>query len=370
MAMSVNRRTLLALAAAVLASPSLGAGDSAIVVTDMAGRTVNLPRRPLRIVLLEARDILTMAMLHPEPASLVVGWAAVERIDSDSLQTAYSTGHEIALVGRQSPETVSLEGLISLQPDLVVANDYMAPVNGTLSQRLEEVGIPVVYSSSFSNDATRPVASPLRELPLLMRMWGAILGRRKYAEAFIAFHEKSLGRLREKLEGVVPRKTYFEIGSLYDDCCWVVGKDIWGALLEASGGRGLDAASTPWATKIQLEQLLTENADVYIATGGGYANTTRPAIGPGLSVDQARAGLHRLTERTGFQMLNAVRNRQVHGIWTGLITSQPLNVLFLEVAAKWLHPDRCRDIDPADTLTRINEKFLARPIDGPCWVSL
>lgn len=370
--MRMNRRRFLTLAAATLSGPALGAGPQVITVTDMAGRTVELAAPPQRIVLLEARDILTMSMLHPDPARLVVGWAAVERMDSDDLHSAYSTGFDIALVGRQTPETVSLEGLISLQPDLVVATAYMAPGNGAdaLSERLAELGIPVLFSSSFSNDAAGEAPSPLAELPRLMHMWGAILDRRREAAAFRTFHEQKIERLKRRLAGVAPRKTYFEIGSLYDDCCWAVGRDIWGTLLEAAGGRGLDAASSPWAAKIQLEQLLAEGADVYIATGGGYANATRPAIGPGLPEAEARAGLERLTGRPGFHLLKAVEHKQVHGIWTGLITAQPLNLLFLEVAAKWLHPDRCHDIDPHETLAELNRRFLARPIAGPCWVSL
>jgi iron complex transport system substrate-binding protein len=48
----------------------------------------------------------------------------------------------------------------------------------------------------------------------------------------------------------------------------------------------------------------------------------------------------------------------------------PLNPLFVEIAAKWLHPDRCADLDPARTLEDINRRFLAQPVAGPLWVSL
>ena len=60
----------------------------------------------------------------------------------------------------------------------------------------------------------------------------------------------------------------------------------------------------------------------------------------------------------------------MHGIWTGLITVAPFNPLFVEAAAKWLHPDRFADFDPAETLATINRRFLHEPIDGPLWVSL
>jgi ABC-type Fe3+-hydroxamate transport system substrate-binding protein len=66
-----------------------------------------------------------MSLLHADPASLVVGWAAVDRIDSEWLQERLTNGHPVSTVGKQSPDTVSLEGLIGLAPDLVVTTAFM-----------------------------------------------------------------------------------------------------------------------------------------------------------------------------------------------------------------------------------------------------
>lgn len=74
--MTTRRQFCAALAAVGFAARAGRAGASEeIVVTDMAGRLVRLPARPKRIVLLEAHDLLTMSLLHPDPASLTVGWA-------------------------------------------------------------------------------------------------------------------------------------------------------------------------------------------------------------------------------------------------------------------------------------------------------
>ncbi|MCH6088501.1 hypothetical protein MMA27_24565, partial [Salmonella enterica] len=86
---------------------------------------LRLPAAPRRIVLLEARDILTMALLHPDPASLVVGWAAADRIDSEALQARFERKRPIAVIGKQAPTTISLEGIVNLAPDLVVTSSFM-----------------------------------------------------------------------------------------------------------------------------------------------------------------------------------------------------------------------------------------------------
>jgi iron complex transport system substrate-binding protein len=40
------------------------------------------------------------------------------------------------------------------------------------------------------------------------------------------------------------------------------------------------------------------------------------------------------------------------------------------VLAKWIHPERFADLDPAATLTTINQRFLAVPYEGRYWADL
>lgn len=343
------------------------------IITDMAGRVVRLASTPKRIVLLEAHDIVTMGLLQPDPASLVVGWAGVDRIDSDLLQERFTRHHRIDVVGKQTAGTISIEGLFSLSPDLVVANFYMAPrgSDDILVKRLENAGIPVVFSDLSSNADHSPSKGVVADLRTYMRMWGEILNAQQKAAAFTDFFNERLTKITDRLVGAVPVTTYLEVQSTIDDCCWAAGKSVWGELLALAGGKTLPGVTAPWYQKLQLEYLLTTPFDVYIASGGGWNSERRPAIGPGLDSAKGREGLQRLTQqRTGFDQLSCVRNGRVYGIWTGLITVPPLNILFIEVVAKWLHPDRFADIDPNATLAEINEFLQSESIDGPLWVSL
>ncbi|GAA5235987.1 ABC transporter substrate-binding protein [Verticiella sediminum] len=337
----------------------------------MAGRSVTLPRLPGRIVLLEARDILCMAMLHPDPASLVVGWAAVDRIDSPQVQASFERGGPMPVVGQQTPETLSVEGILALSPDLVVASSYMVPQGSdALLARLSALGIPVVFSEVASNAVPSAPVGPVENLHRQVRMWGDVLGAREQATAFSAFADAHLAEVAKRLKGAAPVTTYLEVQSTLDDCCWVAGTQVWGELLTLAGGTTLPAVTAPWFQKLQLEYLVRTPHDVYIASGGGWSAGRRPAIGPGIPAAEGRDGLERLVARTGFASLPSVRRHRVHGIWTGLITSPPFNVLFVEIAAKWLHPERLRDLDPAATLAELNRRFLAVPIEGPLWVSI
>ncbi|OKH86325.1 ABC transporter substrate-binding protein [Thalassospira sp. TSL5-1] len=379
--MLLNRRKFSLLLGTAMAVPAMAIAKTDVApathITDMAGRSVMLPKKVKRIVLLDARDILAIAMLHPAPSELVAGWADTARLDSEALRKTYEQrpdGTVIEVVGGSSPDTLSHEKIIALQPDLVVATAYSVPDLGTgeLAQRLSRANIPIVFSNVSSNTITHTDtgSNPFDETAALMRMWGKILGSSSRAEEFIAFVDKHRRIIASRLGNVAPTKTYLEIQSTYEDCCWAAGQQIWGNLLEQASGRNLSAIKAPWYAHVSTEQLMIEAPDVYIATGGAYAADMRPAVGPGLDPVSARAGLKRLTERTGFATLPAVQNDRVHCIWTGLLTIAPLQILFLEVAAKWLHPDIFTDLDPGDTLEEINHRFLGKPLAPPCWISL
>ncbi len=373
--MMLDRRSFcgaLLLGGLVSFRPAAAAGP--VTVTDMTGRSVLLPATPKRIVLLEARDIISMAMLVDDPAARVVGWAAVDRIDAPLLQAQLTGDHQIAEVGKQGPDTISLEGIVSLEPDLVISNFYMTPLgeDDLLVQRLTELGIPVVFSDLATNaepdGAPRP--GPVETLGRHMRMWGEVLNEGAGAEDYLSFVDSHLGRIRACLKDAAPVTTYLEIMSTVDDCCWAAGTTVWGELLALAGGQTLPGVTEAWYQKLQLEHLLSTPFEVYIASGGGWSAGGRPAIGPGIDPEEGREGLQRLIGRTGFSELDAVRDNRVYGIWTGLIAAPPFNILFIECAAKWQHPELCAAIDPAQTLAEINDRFMSTPIEGPLWVAL
>lgn len=149
----VTRRQMIGGGAAFLAAPrhALAGG---IETADVLGTPVSLPRRPQRIVLLDATDILSMAALLPDPAERVVGWASAGRLDLGAMTERLAPS--LPEVGKLSPDTVSVESVLALEPDLVVASAYMLPPQGSpLSEILRASGIPIAWTSGH-NGALSP----------------------------------------------------------------------------------------------------------------------------------------------------------------------------------------------------------------------
>jgi iron complex transport system substrate-binding protein len=376
-AMQLDRRSFLMLAGVAAATPFGAKADGRRPIVDLAGRTIALEGPVSRIILLDARDVMSMAILHPDPSRLIAGWAGAEQFDSDLVRKQYDRrpdGSSIPVVGGLTADSISVESIVALEPDLVVATAAMEPElgKGLLSRRLADAGIPLLFSSTASNSspAAGNPGDPIKEMAQALRLWGSILDRGEKAESFMAFVRERLAGVAKRLAGTTATKTYLELQSTYDDCCWAAGRHIWGDLLTLAGGRNLSGIDAAWYAKISSEQLMAEAPEVYIASGGAFAAGMRPAIGPGLDPDQARAGLRQLVRRTGFNTLPAVKEGRVHGVWTGLLTVAPLNVLFVEIVAKWLHPQAFADLDPEKTREEINRRFLAKPLPGPCWLDL
>src|SRR5690606_23061966 len=120
------------------------------------------------------------------------------------LQTRLLNGHSISVVGKLGPETLSLEGLLGLSPDLIVTTAFMTPDGGgnPLLQRLGDLGIPVVFSDASTNaDDDNPAAGPVEAMKTSLRMWGHLLGASEKAEAFIAFFEAALADVSRHVSG-------------------------------------------------------------------------------------------------------------------------------------------------------------------------
>ncbi|QEA13057.1 ABC transporter substrate-binding protein [Comamonas flocculans] len=363
---------LFLLAAAAQAQPG------AITVTDLAGRSVQLPAKVQRILLGEGRLLPALAVLDKDDPTrrLVAMMGEFEKLDAPGYAQwarRFPQLDRVPRVGRASSGSFSDEQALALRPQVAILG--LAGGHGPSERdretlaRLEAAGVAVVFVD-LRHD-------PLANTPRSMLLLGEVLGRRAEAEAFVRFWRAQLAVVTERLANARPEPpTVFlenRVG-LSEGCCdTMVG--LVGKLLQAAGARNVaEGLIAGEFGTLNPEFLIARQPDHYIGTGIGALATAqqtplRIVLGADATPEAARESLARAVQRRGITPLQAVRQGRAHAIWHHYYNS-PFNVVAVQVFAKWLHPELFADLDPRATLQTMYERFQPIPLQGVYWTSL
>ena len=339
-----------------------------VTVTDMLGRSVTLPGPAKRIVLGQGRQLNAFGLLHPDPVSLLAGWGSDHKRQNPDAYTLYRERfpalEAVPTVGDgATPNGFSFEQTVALMPDLVVLSRSLAGTRrgpGDLVERFEAAGIPVAVIDFYLDPLTETVPS--------LRSLGRLIGREAQAEQVIAFYERHMRGIAERLAGASRPDVFMHTHAGGFECCSSPGKGTLDAFITAAGGRNIAAPLLPGASgQISLEQLVSADPRVYIATGGTHLEKNGGLVlGLGVSAEKAQASFAKLLANPGLATLSAVREGRAFGLWQ-LFNDTPLHVVGIEAMARWIHPDRFADVDPAATLKEA-QAFSPISLDGALWV--
>lgn len=366
---TAGRRRLLGALPALLSSlavpaPPLRAGAAAAPLTDIAGRGVTLPGTARRIALTEARHVLAMGLLHPDPVSLIVGWGddlrRMNPPDYAMVRERFPRVDDIPLLRRGQSQDLALETLLAARPEVLVAG--LSAVASGLADRVTALGIPVIVIDFFQD--------PMRNTRPSLALLGRILGREDRAAAFDAFYGERLAAIAARVAGAEAPSVFLHAHAGGRPCCDSPGRGAHDSMIRFCGGRSIGAALLPGTIgTLSFEQVVAADPRLYVATGGPYGGRGGIPLGPGVTPGAASAALADTLRRDRLDLLPAVRRGRAHAVWHGF-NDTPAHVVMLELLARWLHPDRCADLDPAATLAALNRDFLAIPMAGTYWADL
>lgn len=343
-----------------------------VTVTDAAGRQVTVPHQPRAVLLGAGINLVALALIDPDPVSLLAGWADDTRQYDPGLYAAFLAKFprlaEVPVVGGGTEESFSLETALTVGADLAIFGAWQAETEQgrLILDRLTAAGVPAVVVD-FNH---RPLANTAPG----MRLLGRVLGREERANAFADFWDARLDRIRRRM-AAHPEPGPTVLMHAYpqpDDCCWAIGGTGLGELVSLVGGRNIAADRFPDAGGgvLSLEYVIGRDPQVYIATGlPQAADAPGVAVGPGVPAEVARRGLASVLAAPGLSGLAAAREGRVHGLWN-FFNAVPLNIVAVEAVARWVRPEIFGDLDPGATLAEINSRFAAMPFDGALWISL
>lgn len=245
------------------------AGNSAVTITDMAGREITLAEPATRVVALTAADCEILYALGA--GDLLVGRgeycdypAAV--LEVPSVQSGYET---------------NLEQILALEPQVLLMAMMAQPEEHVAA--LEAAGVRVVVSD----------AQDIPGVYTAIEMIGTLLGRETEAAGMIDSMKAAFSELAEGAGGDGEKTVYFEVSPL-EYGLWTAGADTFmNEIAELLGLRNAFADVSGWA-EISEEQVLERNPD-YIVTISMY-------FGEGPTPVEEILG------RAGWQNVTAVKN--------------------------------------------------------------
>lgn len=339
---------------------SICTAQSKINLTDITGRKVELAAPAKRIAVAESAYYLAISLIAEDAADLVVG------VGSKQSGSAYGFAGEL----RDKPQfgliwssSFSGEQIIALKPDLVVTGpspdrSRMRPVEEILAR----AGIPIIYVDFFENPSENTAKS--------IEIIGHAIGQEQKSAEVSSFHRKHVKFISDRLElASQPRKTLgFFIYQADQICCTSLSHVNMSTYFNILRVENIADGKVPGAVgQISIEYVMERNPDVFILATSGIG--PQPVFGKRSSSVNGLTFLSSFAATPGLRELAATRAHRVHAIDYSL-TYSPVNVVALEVFAKWIHPELFSDLDPMATLDEINRRFLKTPLNGPFWESL
>lgn len=364
-----------ALVIGVLCLPPLEA--KAGEITDVAGRAVVIDKPAERVVLSSANYIEAVAIMDPDnPVRRIVGIAqgpaGLDPSIQRQLEEKWPEAKSIPLFGGRGAESVSVEKIITLKPDVAIFGvaDHGPGSKATeLISQLEKAGVKIVFIDFRMN--------PLKNTVPSMKVLGEVFGRQERAKAYIDYYRSGLNLIRERIAKLdTPRPKVFlqaHVGRMA--CCVAMAKGMLGPMVELAGGENVSASVSPGPIGRHTEEfLISQQIDVFIGTASGQpvdfeAGKKMIVLGGTVTPDMARASFDRATNTAALMALPAWEAGSVHGIWHGFYNS-PFNLYAALKFAKWIRPEAFKDVDPDAMLAEMYSKFTPFRLTGTYAVSL
>lgn len=361
-------RHAFGLACALLLLPAVTATAAPVTLQDLRGRSVTLPQPARRLLIDDGRYLVALSLIHKNPVELIAAWPRdINRIGEETYRRFKERFPAIDAIPQvaSSAGTFSLERVLDVKPDLAIFTLGLGPSDVQMKQ-LEAAGIPFVFIDFFSH--------PFENLERSLLLLGRLVDRQTEAQAFVDFRQAHMKPIADRVAkaGAARPRVFLEAhAGMSADCCNSPGKGNVGDYIAFVGGHNIGADVLPGTFgRLNVEYVISQDPAVYIATGGPHLEKTGGLVlGPGYVLERVRKSLAAVAARPTLAQLSAVRDGRVYGLSHQLLNS-PLDVLAVEVFAKWIRPDLFGQIDPDATLREINSRFLPIPLDGVQWVTL
>lgn len=332
-------------------------------VTDLKGRTVTLPTNIERVVVTFNLEEY-LAVTGEAGVDKLVGWShKYWKGRRDDAYNAYTKAlpalESIPDVGYNGD--ISIEAIISLQPDVVLASATGANYNALepAFDLLHQAGIEIV----FFNFHKQTIETHQQSIQLI----GKVMGQEERAAELARLYEEQMNLVYDRLKDLPDEdrpSVYMEFsrGPSVIGNSW--SEQMWGAQIRECGGVNIAAGQEGASVDVPAEQVLAANPDFIIMSGCLQSDDTDNVVmGYGADRELAREHLEAYKSRDGWSSLNAVKNNNMGAIYHDL-SRHIFDFAGAQFLAKTLHPDLFADIDPEANLAKFFSDYMPVELDG------
>jgi iron complex transport system substrate-binding protein len=370
-------------AAAVMAfAIGLAAGaaqaQDKITVTDLAGRTVEVPHGAKKVILGEGRMFYATVVLdkeHPFSQLAAIG-DDLPKFDPDTWNkylARFPDAKDVPMIGAAASSDFSVEKALDLDVDVLVVTlgFYDKIKESGIIDTLEKAGVPTV----FVDFRERPTQNTVPSVLLLGRIFGKEAAAQEFADFYMA-QMRRVYNVANRLKMDERPLVFAEQAAGLDPakCCRSFGNFNFGEFVSEAGGMN-------WGSKffsgnggeVNPEKIIVDDPDYLLVTGANWSNSNPGNkavwLGYEMTEEKAREQLKGLTERPGFPELKAVKENHVMAVYHQFYQS-PYHFVAVQALAKWLHPDKFADLDPQATFEELHKRFLPIDVSGVFWTEL
>ena len=335
------------------------------VYTDMAGRRVELTTDVRKIMICRTMDIYKLAAVLGNELGdkLIAVGTSFKQGDIDGykkLSEVFPNLDRIVNVGSIYNDTLSLETIVKLKPDIIIADKVFIGRPGL--NKIMEAGLPLVFMDNNTD--------PFHGAQESMRMLGKMLGKEKRVNEMGEYADKKTDAVLTRIARLNTLKVkkprlYFECGNVSPD---EIGgsrggtKDGWGYLWYALGADNI--AVNNGMGPLNPENVLVANPDVIVIGGANWnpdGNIMR--LGFFATPEKASEHLGLYAKRAGWCGLSAIKNNRLHAIHFNYFI-HPYNFAGVEAMAKFLYPKEFADLNPEKDMAEFFGKYMPVKYSG------
>lgn len=292
-------------------------------------------------------------------------WLGRRQSTWDEFIKKYPQINSIPDVGYSAKGTLSLEKIISLEPDVVIMPMFDYKKFAPEIDKLNELGIATIFIDFHK----QTIENHNKSIEIL----GKLLKNEKRAKEINKFYNKQMELVQNRMKNVKHKpRVYVEFSAKEGPATFgpTYGNLMWGALVQNCGGDNITKDAIKGSSGTVNPELIVDKDPEVIIFAGNYFDNSYDNIPLGYSItkEQASANLDKYAARPGWSNITAIKNKQMHALYHDL-SRHIFDFAGTIYFAKVIQPELFKDIDPEKTLAEFFDKFYPVPLSGTWMIS-